>query len=194
MLDRLASESVVAWYRRLLAREDSARAALLPYAGRTARFEAGLLSVCLAVEADGNLGVASATPDVTISLDPAALAGAWLDPGAVSRRMKIDGDAQFAQALTEVLGRLRPDPAEDLSRLLGDAPAQRMVDAANAAMAQLREAAQRLAQQGADYLVAERPVVLGKQEFGRFCAELAQLQERLGRLEAEIARREARGA
>jgi ubiquinone biosynthesis protein UbiJ len=189
MLDRIASESVVAWYRRLLAREDWARAALAPYAGRTARFEAGLLAVSLAVVEGGGLAVGGAVPSVTITLEPQSLAGALFDPAAVRRKMRIDGDTEFAQALTDVLARLRPDPAEDLSRFLGDAPAQRLVDAVNAAMAELRDTAQRLARQGADYLVAEQPMILGRQEFVAFTREVAQLQERLDRLEARGAAR-----
>jgi len=197
MLDRLASESVVAWYRHLLAREDSARAALAPYAGRVARFEAGLLTVSLAGQADGSLAAADGTPDVTVTLDPATLAGAWFDAGAVRRKMRIDGDTQFAQTLTEVLSRLRPDPAEDLSRLLGDAPAQRLVDAVGAALRQARDSAERLARQGAEFLSAEWPLVLGKAEFARFTQDVAELQERLGRVEAGVealaAKRQARG-
>lgn len=187
MLDRLASESVVAWYGRLLAREDAARAALAPYAGRSARFEAGLVNVFLAVAAGGRLAAGSGTPSVTITLDPQVLADALLDPGAVLRRMRVEGDAEFARALTEVLSRLKPDPAEDLARIIGDAPAQRLVDSVHAAMERMRDSAQRLARQGADFLVAEHPALLGKQEFSRFTGELAELQARLERLQARAA-------
>jgi ubiquinone biosynthesis protein UbiJ len=186
MLERLASESAVAWYQRLLAREDWARAALSPYAGRTARFVASPLSVSLAVVEGGRLAVGKEATSVTITLDAQALAGSFFDPGAIRRKLRVDGDTEFAQALTDVLAKLRPDPAEDLSRILGDAPAQRLVDTVSAAMAQLRDTAQRLARQGADYFVAENPMVLGKQEFARFCQELVELQDRLDRLESRI--------
>lgn len=185
MLDRIASESVAAWYQRLMARESWAAQALAPYAGRTARFEAGLVAVTLAVQEGGRLAAGSGGPSVTITLDPQALAGSLFDPDAIRRKMKVDGDAQFAQALTEVLARLRPDPAEDLARWLGDAPAQRLVDAASRAMAELRDSAQRLARQGADYFVAENPMVLGRQEFERFKQDVCELQQRLDRLEAK---------
>jgi ubiquinone biosynthesis protein UbiJ len=194
MLDRLASESVVAWYQRLLAREDWARAALAPYAGRTARFETGVVSVSVAVAEGGRLTLGSATPSVTVALEPQALAGSLFDSGAARRKMRMDGDAEFAQVLTDVLSKLRPDPAEDLAGLLGDAPAQRLVDTVSAAMAQMRDGAQRLARQGADYFVAENPMVLGKQEFAQFSLELVELQDRLDRLEARIEPMDARAA
>ena len=124
---------------------------------------------------------------LTLGNNTQALAGAFFDAAAVRRKMRIDGDAEFAQALTDVLSRLRPDPAEDIARVLGDAPAQRLVDTVSAALAELRDTAQRLARQGADYFVAEQPLVLGRQEFLAFARQVGELQERLDRLEARCA-------
>ena len=203
MLDNLASEAVVAWYNRLLQREDWARAALAAHAGRTARINAGPLSLILIVTAAGTLAgggrvagagaagsgddPACALPGVTITLDPQALAGSFFEPAAALRNVHVEGDAAFAQVLTDVLPRLRPDPAEDLARLFGDATAERMVGAVNAALAQLREAAERLARQGADYLVGEYAVLVGTREFGQFCSEIKDLQTRIERVEQGVA-------
>ncbi len=186
MLDRLATETLIGWYNRLLAREGWARAALAPYAGRTARFDIGPVSVFLAVLPGGTLGAGSGTPSVTITLDPGILAGSLLDPAAAMRRMRMEGDAEFAQALTDVLSKLRPDPAEDLARFLGDAPAERLVNAFKAALEQVREAARRAARQGADYLVAENPMLLGKLEWDSHVRELGALLARLHALEQRI--------
>jgi len=186
VLDRFATESVVAWYNRLLAREAWARAALAPYAGRTARIDAGLLSVFLAVLPGGTLAAGSGSASVTITMEPQALAGSLFDPGAALRKMRMDGDVAFAQELTGVLQKLRPDPAEELSRFFGDAAAERIVRAMNAAMTGLRDTAQRAARQGADYLVAENPMLLGKQEWEQFGKELAALRTRLDLLEGRI--------
>jgi ubiquinone biosynthesis protein UbiJ len=185
-LNRFSTGSVLAWYNRLLARESWARAALLPYAGRTARIDAGLLSVFLAVTPEGTLAAAAGEPTVRITLAPQAIAGSLWDAGAAMRDMRIEGDAAFAQALTDVLSRLRPDPAEDLSRIFGDAPAERIVGAASAALRQLRESAERIARQGADYLVAENPMIVGRQQWQPFVQELAELAARLELLEERI--------
>lgn len=188
MLDAFASQSVVAWYNRLLARESWAVAALAPHAGATARIEAGPATVFLAVAPGGMLAVGSGTPAVTITLDPAALAGSLWDPAAAALRdVRVAGDAAFAQVLTDVLQKLRPDPAEDLARWLGDAPAERIVRAANAALAQLREAGERAARQGADYLVGEHPLLLGRQDWSAFTGELDALRIRLATLEQRVA-------
>lgn len=187
MLDTLASQSVVAWYNRLLAQEDWARAALAPHAGQTARIDAGLVSIFLAVTPEGRLAAATGTPSVTIGVDPAAIARAPWDPAAALRDVRVAGDAAFAQVLTDVLQKLRPDPAEDLARWIGDAPAERIVRTVEATLAQAREAAQRAARQGADYFVAEQTLLLGRQDWTPFTAELQALREQLGALEQRVA-------
>ena len=197
MIDQFASQSVVAWYNHLLAREQWARDALAPYAGRAARIDTGLVSLHLLITAEGTLAVAGADtaelPSVTLSLEPQAIAGSLFDPAAflnpavamekLRAQVRIQGDAAFAQTLTDVLARLRPEPAEDLARFLGDAPAERIVAAFRTVLAQMREAAQRLARQGADFVVAENPLVVGRQEFERFTRDVADLRAALERLE-----------
>ena len=187
MLDSFASQSVVAWYNRLLAQEPWATAALAPHAGSTARIDAGLVSVFLAVTVQGRLAVGTGTPSVTIGVDPMAVAGSLWDPAAALRDLRVTGDAAFAQVLTDVLQKLRPDPAEDLARWIGDAPAERIVRTVSAAMAQARDAAQRVARQGADFLVAEQPMLLGRQDWTPFTAELQALRDRLSALEQRVA-------
>ena len=191
MLDRLATETMVAWYNRLLTREQWARAALAPYAGRTARIEAGLTTVFLAVEPGGTLAAGSATPSVTITIEPESVASSLFEPAGLLRKLRMQGDVAFAQALTEVLPKLRPDPAEELSRFVGDAPAERIVRTVRTMLDALRDAVQRAARQGADYLVGEHPTLLGRQEWERFGSELATLQGRLDRLAERIAAQEA---
>ncbi|HYA66443.1 MAG TPA: hypothetical protein VEE84_07125 [Burkholderiaceae bacterium] len=58
--------------------------------------------------------------------------------------------------------------------------------AVRSALEAVRDAAQRAARQGADYLVAENPTLLGRQDWERFGSELATLQGRLDRLEQRI--------
>jgi ubiquinone biosynthesis protein UbiJ len=130
--------------------------------------------------------VGTGTPSVTIGVEPASLAGALWDPAAVLRDVHVSGDAAFAQVLTDVLQKLRPDPAEDLARWLGDAPAERIVKTLDAAMAQMREAGERAARQGADYLVGENPMLLGKQDWTAFTQELNTLRDRLAALEQRV--------
>ncbi len=184
-LDRLAAQAVVGWYQRLLARESWARAALGSYAGRVARIEVGFACLELRILPDGGLAAGSEgrAPDVTVAANPAAVAQVWANPSSARRDLRIEGDIDFAQALIDVLQKLRPDPAEDLSRFVGDIAAERIVNTLRAVLDQVRDVAWRAARQGADYLVAEHPLLLGTQEFMQHRIEIAALLERIDRLE-----------
>src|SRR5207245_578604 len=100
-----------------------------PLAGRTARLQAGPLVLQFAVAADGSALASDADPHVTIDIGARALAAGLSDPAALLKDAQVWGDAEFAQVLSRVAERLRPDPEEDLSRLVGDAAAVRIMGA-----------------------------------------------------------------
>lgn len=186
MLDQFASDAAVALLNRLLARERWARERLMPFAGRGARIECGPFVVQLGVRDGGTLEAAAAAPDVTISMDPAALPQALLEPRAIMRNVRLDGDAEFAQALSYVLQNLRPEPEEALSRFVGDVAAQRIVGFLRAAFAQAQQAGARLATTAADYFVAENPLLVARSEADAFARDVAALRDDVERLAKRI--------
>jgi len=186
VLDQIASSAAAAVLNHMLAREPWARAALLPFAGRSARLQAAPFSVQLAIAADGNFAADAGAPAVTIGVDAAALPRVLLEPRAALRNVRLDGDAEFAQTLSNVLQKLRPEPEEDLARLVGDAAAVRIVSLLRAALAGAREAGSRLAVQAADYLVAENPMLVSRQEMAGFAADVARLRDDIERLAKRI--------
>jgi ubiquinone biosynthesis protein UbiJ len=189
VLDQIASGAAVAALNHLLAREPWARAVLAPFAGRSARLLAPPFAVQLGIAADGSFAAGTGEPAVRISIDAAALPQALLDAKAALRNFRLEGDAEFAQALSGVLQKLRPEPEEELSRFIGDAAAVRIVALLRAALAGAREAGSRLAAQTADYLVAENPMLAARQEMTSFAAEVARLRDDVERLAKRIAMR-----
>jgi ubiquinone biosynthesis protein UbiJ len=186
VLDQIASSAAAAVLNHMLAREPWARAALAPFAGRSARLQAAPFSVQLGIDADGGFAADAGAPTVTIGVDAAALPRVLLEPKAALRNVRLDGDAEFAQALSGVLQRLRPEPEEELSRFVGDAAAVRIVAVLRAALAGIREAGGRLAVQTADYLVAENPMLVSRQEMAAFAADVARLRDDVERLAKRI--------
>jgi ubiquinone biosynthesis protein UbiJ len=186
VLDQIASSAAAAVLNHMLAREPWARAALAPFAGRSARLQAAPFSVQLGIAADGGFAADAGAPTVTIGVDAAALPRVLLEPKAALRNVRLDGDAEFAQALSGVLQRLRPEPEEELSRFVGDAAAVRIVAVLRAALAGIREAGGRLAVQTADYLVAENPMLVSRQEMAAFAADVARLRDDVERLAKRI--------
>jgi ubiquinone biosynthesis protein UbiJ len=186
VLDQIASNAAAAVLNHMLAREPWARAVLAPFAGRSARLQAPPFSVQLGIAAGGSFSAEAGEPTVTVGVDPAALPRLLLEPKAALRNVRLEGDAEFAQALSGVLQKLRPEPEEELSRFVGDAAAVRIVALLRAALAGAREAGNRLAVQAADYLSAENPVLVARAEMASFAADVTRLRDDVERLAKRI--------
>ncbi|MCP5327430.1 MAG: SCP2 sterol-binding domain-containing protein [Sinobacteraceae bacterium] len=113
-----------------------------------------------------------------------ALAGA--EPEALLQRgaVTIRGDIELAQRYRELALLLRPDFEEELSRLLGDAPAHQLMRFATGALAFGRRSASTTALNLAEYLAHERGDLVPRAEAAVFLEGVDRLREDVDRLEA----------
>jgi len=187
MIDSRLNQAAAAVLNRMLAREAWARDKLAPFAGRVVRLEAPPLSLQWEVADDGTLATNDdATPAVTIGVALASLPFALLDPQAATRDVRLQGDAEFAQALSYVLQNLRPEPEEELSRFVGDAAAVRIVSFVRLSASHWRQLAERMLDNAANYIVAENPMVVGRDEVAAFVQDVARLRDDVARLEKRV--------
>jgi len=188
MLPDLAASAAVRLLNRQLEREPSARELLRPYGGRVARFELAPFSLTLGVDDDGRFLAAAtdAAADVTLAVDASALPAALLEPAALMRKLRLSGDAEFAQVLSQALQRLRPEPEAELANVVGDAAAVRIVDAARALARAAADGAARLARSTGDYLVAENPMLVDRNEARRFAEDVSALRDAVERLDKRL--------
>ena len=173
----------------LLASEDWARQRLQPFAGQTAQVSSGSLVLALVVTPEGTFsaGDKTATATVSIALPADAPVRALTDRDGLMAAAQISGPADFAEALGFVLRNLRWDAEDDLSRLVGDIAARRMVSSGKQVFQWQREQAKNLAANLGEYFSEETKAIARRQEITEFCAEVAQQDEALGHLEARIA-------
>jgi len=184
---RFADSAAIALLNRMLAEESWARARLAPFTGRSARFAAAPFSLHLKVVDGGTFAAASdETPAVTIGMNLANLPLALSDPQAALRDLTLAGDAEFAQALAFVLQNLRPDPEEPLSRLIGDAAAQRLVGLLRTSATHWRELAERMLDNSASYFVSENPMIVSREDVAGFSGAVNRLRDDLARLAKRI--------
>lgn len=178
----------------LLAQEDWARAKLAPHAGKIARFDAGFQSLNLTVEATGYLALAAAgaEPAVTIKVKAADLPLIVQDMKKAFSYVRIEGDADFANSISQVSQGLRWDAEDDLAKLFGDVAAVRMVATAKAGFAAARDGHQRLAENVAEYLTEEKPVLMRPPAVADFAAEVARLRDDVERMQKRIEKLEGR--
>ncbi|QDX81976.1 hypothetical protein B9N43_12395 [Denitratisoma sp. DHT3] len=189
---------ILAALNHVLAQAAWARGRLSPFAGRRARIELPPLpTLAFTVDAEGYLRApekdgaddARGDADVAIALPAAAPLLALGDPEQVFKRAHISGNADFADSLGFVLRNLRWDFEEDLSRIVGDIAAHRIAGLLTGLFGWQREAAARLGQNLAEYLAEEQHTLLRppelaafSDEVGRLAADLARLEQRVGRL------------
>ena len=183
----------IAVLNRLVICEDWACAKLKPFAGRSVRLEAPPVRVTLTVTDQGTFVVAPADTVAAVTLAlPADLplrvfGGGRVDTAAVMGAAHIQGPADFADSLGFVLRHLRWDAEGDLAKLTGDIAAHRLIGAARRFFDWQRRSALNFAENMAEYLVEEKPSVLGRRAAEHFYHEIDAATARVTPLEQRIA-------
>lgn len=188
--------AALAALNHLLGQAGWARQRLAPFAGRQARMDMAPWRLAFTVSADGLLAASAdaAAPDVIVTLpaDTPLLALQGIDKAMAGAH--VEGNAEFATALSFVFKHLSWDAEEDLSRLVGDIAAHRLVAGVRTFGAWQRQAARNLTGNVAEYLVEEARLLVGQAELAAFKEENRQLAARLEGLEqraGSLARRKA---
>lgn len=173
----------------LLAQETWARARLGKHAGKHARLDAGIVALNLQVTADGLLQAAEdggSAPDVVISIRLADLPMILQDPKRAASYAKVEGDADFANTISQLSQTLKWEAEEDLSRLVGEVAARRLVSGAKSAVKTAQSTQQAVAENLAEYFLEENPMLVRPAQVTDFGREIVKLRDDLERLEKRI--------
>jgi ubiquinone biosynthesis protein UbiJ len=174
---------------RLLQAEPWARERLAPFAGMAVELRAPPLpGLCFVILPGGTVEAGGADPALTITLGPGALPALIRGEEHFVRSVDAAGDPRLAAEVMMLLRHLRWDAEEDLSRLVGDVAAHRLMGLARGLAAWQADAARRLAETLADYAVQEKRVLVSRIEFEAFTAEAARLRDAIERLEKRVRR------
>jgi ubiquinone biosynthesis accessory factor UbiJ len=133
--------------------------------------------------------------DAVISGSPAALlqllkGGARREPGQSAAQIR--GDAEIANRYRELFMLAKPDPEEELSRWIGDFPARRLSQFARSVLGWARHARRTAGENIAEYLQEEGRDLVNTTELDEFLRGVDELRETADRIEARLARLEAR--
>ena len=176
----------------LLAQAGWARQRLQAHAGRTARLElAPVAEIDFSISAEGQLAQWSGedAPEVCLRLAVAELP--QLLTGGMEtamRHVRVEGNAELAEALGFVFRHLRWDAEEDLSRVLGDIAAHRLVDGGRRMAAEGRRSLERAGGGVAEYLTEEAPLLVPRTALPGFAQEVVALRDSVARLDKRVAR------
>ena len=176
----------------LLSQAGWARQRLQAHAGRTARLElAPVGEIDFSISAEGQLAEWSGEdpPEVCLRLAVAELP--QLLTGGMEtamRHVRIEGNAELAEALGFVFRHLRWDAEEDLARVFGDIAAHRLVDGGRWIAAEGRRSLERAGGSVAEYLTEEAPLLVPRTDLPGFAQEVVALRDGVARLEKRVAR------
>ena len=180
----------------LLAQAGWARQRLQPHAGRTARLVLSpVAEIDFSVANDGQLAEWSGeeAPEVSLRLAVADLPRLLVDGlETAMRHVRIEGNAEFAEALGFVFRHLRWDAEEDLSRLFGDIAAHRLVEGGRKVVDEGRRSLERASGNVAEYLTEESTLLVPRKALPAFAEEVVTLRDAVARLDKRVARLEKR--
>jgi ubiquinone biosynthesis protein UbiJ len=103
------------------------------------------------------------------------------------KSVTIAGDADLAQLLGRLAGQLRWEYEEDLSKLIGDAPAHFAVAQGKKIASAGKAAGRDLLENTVEYLSEEKKVLLNQRDFAIHKNQLMELRDSVERLDKRIA-------
>lgn len=168
-----------------------ARERLAPHAERCVRLLAEPVDLLFTIDIHGYLVEAAADcePAVTLSLPLSAVPGLLAgDANKAMNAVRIEGNADLADALGFVFRNLRWDVEEDLSRVFGDIVAHRLVLGAQGLRQFHERAWAGLTGNVAEYLAEEQQALVNRLAVGGFSDDLRALRDDLARLEKRLDR------
>lgn len=173
----------------LLSQETWARDRLRPFAGRTVRMDLSNLSLLAGITDSGLLQARDDlddTPSVTIHAPSDWPVVSLTDRAALFGQAKISGAVDLAEAFGFVMRNLKWDAESDLSGLVGDIAAHRMVNAGQRFFAWHHQTATRFARNLAEYFVEEDQSIAKADDVAAFCRSVTLVSDESIRLEQRL--------
>ena len=192
----MIERGAVAGLNHLLSQQAWAAERLRPFAGRRVEvrcppFPDLRLVITEAGMVERAQGEAPAA--LVVKLKPGALPLLLLRDERARGQIDIEGSAELAGAVDALFRNLAWDYEEDLSKLFGDVVAHRLAEGGRDLAAWQRDAAQRLAENLAEYWTEEQPLLVRPADAEKLHRDWRALQDEVARLEKRIERLEKAG-
>jgi ubiquinone biosynthesis protein UbiJ len=162
---------------------------LQPYVGKTVRLcISSFFNIVLTVQTSGELSAAmsSATVDTTITLTPGLLSRLLAHDEEAYRKISISGDSVFAEELLCISKNLHWDVEQDLSRIMGDILAHRVVRISKDLKQWHNKTIRNLSETLVEYWMEEQPLLAKSVRVHEFICEVGALKDDVEQLEKRV--------
>lgn len=162
---------------------------LQPYVGKTVRLcISSFFNIVLTVQTSGELSAAmsSATVDTTITLTPGLLLRLLAHDEEAYRKISISGDSVFAEELLCISKNLHWDVEQDLSRIMGDILAHRVVRISKDLKQWHNKTIRNLSETLVEYWMEEQPLLAKSVRVHEFISEVGALKDDVEQLEKRV--------
>ena len=162
---------------------------LQPYVGKTVRLcISSFFNIVLTVQTSGELSAAmsSATVDTTITLTPGLLLRLLAHDEEAYRKISISGDSVFAEELLCISKNLHWDVEQDLSRIMGDILAHRVVRISKDLKQWHNKTIRNLSETLVEYWMEEQPLLAKSVRVHEFICEVGALKDDVEQLEKRV--------
>ena len=177
---------VITALNHLLLEQDWARESLRPFATKCVVLRIEPFADLRLIILDSG-AVAEAPPgadaDLAVTIPISSLPGLLARDQKAMQQVNLAGQPDLAGTVEILFRELTWDAEQDLSKFLGDVLAHRITGAARGAFAWPREAADRLAQNVAEFLTYEQPLLAQPSDAASFRKDLESLTDDCARLE-----------
>jgi ubiquinone biosynthesis protein UbiJ len=175
-------------FNRLLREEPWALKQLQIHAGKIAYLDLSPLMLRIQVTASGLLETApdDAAAAVTIRINPADLPLILQNQQRMMAYVKLEGDADLAHTIADLVKNLRWDIEHQLSALFGDIAANRMTTTGKTIVNNLHNAANKWQENWAEYFLEENPMLVRPSHVAGFAEQVGRVRDDVERLMKRI--------
>lgn len=161
---------------------------LIPFAGKVLQFNVIPVRAKFIILEDGSLGVPAdhAIADAIVHIPPSLAIRLMANDDAAKMQIKIDGDTHLASEVSKVLQHMRWDIEDDLSKVVGDIPANKVIAVAKESTHALKKQSINLAEMLKEYWQEEKPVLAKQWQINQFNASVDNLRSDVSRLEKRL--------
>ncbi|PPD56946.1 MAG: hypothetical protein CTY10_01695 [Methylotenera sp.] len=179
---------IIRFLQHITQQNSWSRPYLTPFSGRILQFDFSLLKAHLIILEDGSLSLAgeSAKADAIIHIPPSLAMRLMAQDESAKMQIKIDGDTHLATEFSKVLQQMRWDYEEDLSHLIGDIAANKLVTGGKKIAQETKKQSINLAEMLSEYWQEEKPTIAKKWQVEKFVQEVDSLKSDMARFEKKL--------